>query len=256
MHALLLLAVGLGAAAFLLGWYRQTCIFWTAFGAWNVPSAWNSTLFRLFTWALSTACSLAFAGLIANWIAAEVNDWLGRFSFGILLVSRWMLSSMVAVSRAQAKLEKIENENATHAPNPEVDARPRVDTIKATELEQPESPSKFDLPSLQDRESFLDLMYELGAKAVYEPEDIYTWLTELGIACEKTQNGLVLFNKIQIVVHEPEFGTAGIWPTDIVSATIAYYGYDIHSRMSGRGFYHKDLIGQLAKKWGIQKEYP
>jgi len=112
------------------------------------------------------------------------------------------------------------------------------------------------VPKFAQKRGKSDELGELGAHSVYEPDAIFYYLTELGIACDKTPTSVLLFKKISIPIREPEWGTAGIWPTDIVRATIAYYGYDIHSRMSGRGFYHKDLISQLAKEWEVQKEYP
>lgn len=255
MSALLLLAFSLGLIAFFAGWYRQTCIFWEFHGSWNVPSVWRNAMFRFFTWTVSTTSSLGFAFILAHLISTEVNDWVGRFSFGVLLVTRWMLSSMVAVSRAQHRLETLNRQIEDEVTRPSPPDSTDVTTSAETPIKKSEAVPPSDLPSLIDRERFLDLMYELGAKAVYEPEAIIEDLSELGIECELIPNGLLLFKKIPITAQQPEYGTSGIWPTDILRATIAHYGYEIHSRMSGRGYYHNDLLTKLAKEWKIARDY-
>jgi hypothetical protein len=111
------------------------------------------------------------------------------------------------------------------------------------------------LPNLDARERFLDEMYHLGGHAVYSPEMVSQVLNACDIPCRVTDWSIIVFENVEIRITEPEWGKPGIYATDIVSAAIKRYNYNIESKMSGRGFRHRDLLSKLAAKWGIRRDY-
>jgi hypothetical protein len=111
------------------------------------------------------------------------------------------------------------------------------------------------LPNLEARERFLDEMYHLGGHAVYSPEMMSQVLNACDIPCRVTDWSVIVFENVEIRITEPEWGKPGIYATDVVSAAIKRYGYTIESKMSGRGFRHRDLLSKLAAKWGIKRDY-
>ncbi|NCW02209.1 MAG: hypothetical protein EBW20_10335, partial [Betaproteobacteria bacterium] len=58
-----------------------------------------------------------------------------------------------------------------------------------------------------------------------------------------------------IRITEPEWGKSGIYASDVVLAAIKRYGYAIDSKMTGRGFRHRDLLSKLAAKWGVKRDF-
>lgn len=111
------------------------------------------------------------------------------------------------------------------------------------------------LPNLEARERFLDEMYHLGGHAVYSPEMMSQLLNACDIPCRVTDWSVIVFDNVEIRITEPEWGKPGIYATDIVSAAIKQYGYTIETKLSGRGFRHRDLLSKLASKWGIKRDY-
>lgn len=103
-----------GILAFLLGWWRTSCTFWEVNGPFNLPMAWRNPVVRVGTWAASTLLSLVFAGMLAIWIRQNVGEFIGNFSFGVLLVLRWQASGLVAVARARRILDQIQLEGKPH----------------------------------------------------------------------------------------------------------------------------------------------
>jgi hypothetical protein len=111
------------------------------------------------------------------------------------------------------------------------------------------------LPNLEARERFLDEMYHLGGHTVYAPDTIAHILNNCDIACRVTEWSVIVFDQVEIRITEPEWGKPGIYATDIVMAAIKKYNYNIETKMSGRGFRHRDLLSKLASKWGIKRDY-
>lgn len=108
---LLIFGVGLvaGLLAFWLGRWRSTCIFWMSTYPLQVPTAWRRGWVQVTTWVLVTVLSLIFATLWASLIIIHVNDWLGRFSWGALLVFRWQASGFAAASRYHKNKAELDN---------------------------------------------------------------------------------------------------------------------------------------------------
>jgi len=98
-------------------------------------------------------------------------------------------------------------------------------------------------------------MYHLGGHTVYAPDTIAHILNGCDIACRVTEWSVIVFDQVEIRITEPEWGKPGIYATDIVLAAIKKYNYNIETKMSGRGFRHRDLLSKLASKWGIKRDY-
>ena len=111
------------------------------------------------------------------------------------------------------------------------------------------------MSSREARERFLDEMYRLGGHAVYSPEVVSDILNGCDIACRTTEWSVIVFDTIEIRITEPEWGKPGIYATDLVSAVIEQYRYNIESKMAGRGFRHRDLLSKLAQTWGIKRDF-
>ncbi|NCV69648.1 MAG: hypothetical protein EBW55_02840, partial [Betaproteobacteria bacterium] len=111
------------------------------------------------------------------------------------------------------------------------------------------------LPNLEARERFLDEMYRLGAHAVYPPETMAAVLNSCDISCQVSDWSVIVFDDIEIRITEPEWGKSGIYASDVVLAAIKRYGYAIDSKMTGRGFRHRDLLSKLAAKWGVKRDF-
>jgi len=43
------------------------------------------------------------------WISAEVNDWFGKFTFGVFLLIRWLTSAFIGAYPANKRCEEFHN---------------------------------------------------------------------------------------------------------------------------------------------------
>ena len=95
-----------------IGAWRQSCIIYENYHAFELgPSAWQHKSVRTITWFISSILSVVFAYIFATWIMNEVNEFAGKFSFGVLLVTRWFASSLYAVKTSKHLDEIFKNKN-------------------------------------------------------------------------------------------------------------------------------------------------
>ena len=110
--------------------------------------------------------------------------------------------------------------------------------------------------STTNKENFLDLMDDLGAHSTYFVDGIAEELSKCGLPVSvDIENNCLLIDSLKIFPIQPEWGSPGIHPTDVLLAVINHFGFEIDSNMTGKGFYHKDILEKLAKAWGIDKRY-
>jgi hypothetical protein len=93
---LLIVGAVCGYVAFIVGKWRQLCVFFELNEAWSVPAGWRNPLIRYGTWMLVTVTSLLFATCLATLVMESVHPWLGRFLWGVLLMARWLASGRAA----------------------------------------------------------------------------------------------------------------------------------------------------------------
>jgi len=98
-----------GIIAIKLGEFRSFCIFMssTSLGRVYVSLGWVHLWFRIFTWILVAIFSVWFAGVIGFFIKIYINDLLGKFVFGALLILRWQISGILAMRKIQNKYPQI-----------------------------------------------------------------------------------------------------------------------------------------------------
>jgi len=94
----LMFLIGLlaGFLAFTVGRWRHTCIFLAANNRANVPLRWRNPGIQIGSWLLVAMLSLVFAASWSLLIHDYVNELLGMFGFGVLLVFRWVVSGLAS----------------------------------------------------------------------------------------------------------------------------------------------------------------
>ena len=106
------------------------------------------------------------------------------------------------------------------------------------------------------KDSFLELMNELGAHSMYRIPLMVKELSECGIPVfEDKENECLVIDGVKVHLATPEWGDPGVYPPHVLSVVIDHFGYEITSEMSGLGFRFKDKLQQLAGQWGIDKTY-
>ena len=110
----------------------------------------------------------------------------------------------------------------------------------------------------EQKDQLLELLNSLGSHSVYPVAYVKDKLIGCGVPVKI--NGIdneLLIGSIRVKETDPEFGKPGIYPSHILQAAIDDHGYrdEIVSEMTGRGFYFRDCLEQLAFKWGIRKDY-
>lgn len=107
-----------------------------------------------------------------------------------------------------------------------------------------------------NNEKSIKFLENLDSHLVYKPPYIVTELNKCGFAAQEMfkGNGIVV-NGMRIETKIPEWGESGIYSLDVL-ATI--YQLIIHelpiSEMQGRGFWYRDVLGQLKGRLGIQTD--
>ena len=110
--------------------------------------------------------------------------------------------------------------------------------------------------STDQKEIFLELMNSLGAHSTYFVNGIAEELLKCGLPVSvDIENNCLLIDSLKIFPIQPDWGSPGIHTTDVFFAVINHFGFEIDSNMTGKGFYHKDILEKLAKAWGIDKRY-
>lgn len=96
--------------AVVLGAYRNFCLTIEAKDPGNIPPIWRSSVVRAISWIIVAVTSTWFAFVCATLIRVIINDLLGKFSFGVLLVLRWAISAMIGSFKADKSLSDFEAE--------------------------------------------------------------------------------------------------------------------------------------------------
>lgn len=93
--------------AVLIGAWRQMCCIYENKLPYNLASLWRNTGIRIGSWMLTAILSIIFAFICASWIIANVGDFIGKFSFGVLLVTRWFASMFIGAFPAIKHCKKV-----------------------------------------------------------------------------------------------------------------------------------------------------
>jgi len=112
--------------------------------------------------------------------------------------------------------------------------------------------------STEDKETFLDLIERMGTNSVWRPEAILKRLEKLPCAAKLSENGrTIVVLDSEVPLTEPENGESGIYGMRLLELVIEKCGFAerITSDMTGSGFYMRDVLTQLAVKWGVNKNY-
>lgn len=94
-----------------VGAWRQMCGVYEMHMPFNCPPVWRNTFFRLITWLVSTILSLVFALLLSMWVIEVVNEWVGKFSFGVFLYTRWLVSGFIGAYPAMRRCQQFTQTN-------------------------------------------------------------------------------------------------------------------------------------------------
>ena len=95
-----------------VGAWRQMCGVYEIHMPFNCPSIWRNKFFRITTWLISTILSLVFALLLSKWVIEIVNEWVGKFSFGVFLYTRWLVSGFIGAYPAMRRCQQFTESNA------------------------------------------------------------------------------------------------------------------------------------------------
>jgi hypothetical protein len=105
---LILIAIICFVIAVAVGSWRQMCGIYEAKMPYNVPSAWHNNFIRIGSWIFVAVLSLIFALIISVWIKNSIGEFIGKFSFGVLLVTRWFFSMFIGGFPAVKKVDEFE----------------------------------------------------------------------------------------------------------------------------------------------------
>ena len=105
---LIFIAIIYFITAVAVGAWRQMCGIYEAKLPYNVPSAWRNGFFRIGSWIFVAVLSIIFAFIFSSWIYYSVGEFIGQFSFGVLLVTRWFFSMFLGGFPAVKKVDEFE----------------------------------------------------------------------------------------------------------------------------------------------------
>lgn len=108
------------------------------------------------------------------------------------------------------------------------------------------------------KNQLLDLLNSFGSHSVYPLNYIKEKLISCGVPVKINEiDSELLVGSERVKQINPEFGKASIYPIHLFAAAIKDHAYkdEISSDMTGIGFYYRDLLEQLAFKWGILKSF-
>ncbi len=90
--------------AVLVGAYRQFCITMEVKAQWNIPMIWRYSFARFLSWIIVAVSSIGAAFVFVGIFSVIFNDFIGKFSFGVVLLIRWVISGQLGVSKANKAL--------------------------------------------------------------------------------------------------------------------------------------------------------
>ena len=104
---------------------------------------------------------------------------------------------------------------------------------------------------------FLHLLEELGAQHLYHANDLVKWLSDCGLSTSAATDsqGIIIEGQL-LPLGTPEWGKPGISSSNVLSVVYELAtGQPPSSRMTGRGFWFKDVMNKLAVFWGLEGKY-
>jgi hypothetical protein len=112
--------------------------------------------------------------------------------------------------------------------------------------------------SQSDKESFLDLIESMGTNTTWKVSAIRERLERYPCPIGVTNDGksISLYGEpVRLVA--PDYGNPGIYAPDILDIIIRICNFDekITSETTGSGFYLRDILTQVAVKWGVDRSY-
>jgi hypothetical protein len=104
-----------GFIAFKVGKWRHMCINGMVNAQVACPLDWSKGEVRIGSLLLVAVFSLVFATCWADLLIENVSPFIGKFSWGVLLMARWQASGITAHIQAQKRLEEIKRTFQEHA---------------------------------------------------------------------------------------------------------------------------------------------
>ena len=145
-----------------IGSWRQMCGVYEIQMPFNCPRIWNSVFVKILTWILSTTLSIIFATIFAMWISVEMNDWFGKFTFGVFLYIRWLISGFFGSYPAIMRCEEFSNTYASENVNYDALADAMIKTRRNNN--EPEIPKDEIIALLKDS------AHKISTNTLYEDE--------------------------------------------------------------------------------------
>lgn len=99
---LFILALVCFVLAVMIGSWRQSCVIYEVRLPYNLPRYWSYSYIRILTWLITAALSIIYSFLIASWVIENIGELIGKFSFGVLLLIRWITSNFFGARKAMA----------------------------------------------------------------------------------------------------------------------------------------------------------
>ena len=99
------------AVSLSLGAYRQYCNAMEVKARYMMPPIWRSLAVQITSWFIVALASLWFAFVGSIMIGAITYKLLGNFSFGVLLLLRWVFSSMIGITKANQHVAEFDEFN-------------------------------------------------------------------------------------------------------------------------------------------------
>jgi hypothetical protein len=113
---LIFIAVICFIIAVAIGAWRQMCMVYELRMPFNNPLIWRHSRFvRVSTWIATAFFSIVFAYIIAMWISTSIGEFTGKFSFGVLLVTRMFASMFIGAFPAIKRCDKFEAKYASQS---------------------------------------------------------------------------------------------------------------------------------------------
>jgi len=147
-YMLIVFAIVCFILAVAIGSWRQMCGVYEIQMPFNCPRIWNSVFVKILTWILSTTLSIIFATIFSMWISVEVNDWFGKFTFGVFLYIRWLTSGFFGSYPAIKRCEEFNNTYASENVNYDALADAMIKTRRNNN--EPEIPKDEIIALLKD----------------------------------------------------------------------------------------------------------
>jgi len=147
-YMLIIFAIICFILAVAIGSWRQMCGVYEIQMPFNCPRIWNNVFVKILTWILSTTLSIIFATIFAMWISVEINDWFGKFTFGVFLYIRWLTSGFFGGYPAIKRCEEFNNTYATENVNYDALADAMIKTRR--NKNEPEIPKDEIIALLKD----------------------------------------------------------------------------------------------------------